>query len=274
MLYHGQCRYPECFSLPARKKVFCRSLVSVLIATVVIAFFVPCIGGDAGAGQTYVSPKGYTIQVPPGWLVASAETQDLLQSEVQDRFSNLRDVDFRKVDVMAFNGDRDDFAESINVVVQRGRAPVSESAIAEASSAIQNQYRSLGLSPRNFASRVAQYAGRDCFVFSYDVAFDGVDISQTQYVVPGSNVMYFVTCTSKFNDHAHYQPIFEQMMQSFAVTGSGLAFWQGLPWLMGALIGGGTGLAWGVIRFAFKRRPGSDDRGQAPLMEESRWPNC
>jgi hypothetical protein len=228
-------------------------------ASVVLVTAVTTVAQDSATTQKYVSSKGYTIQMPQGWRVADATMTGQALREGMRQFSNLQSIDFSNIDVLVFDDNPDDFAESINVVVSKGRLPVSESQLSEASGSIQDVYRSVGISPRNFSARIARFADRECFVFSYTVNMDGQEMSQTQYLVPGEDVSYIVTCTAISTDQGRYEPVFLRAMQSFKVTGSGLSFWEGLPqWLRWAIIGGGIGLAWPVIGGIFKGSSSSE----------------
>lgn len=172
----------------------------------------------------------------------------MIHREVERQFPNLRRFDLRSVDVFIFHSDPDDFAESLNVVVVKGTVPVSESQREKTADAIQEEYRSLGISPQEFSSRVARFAERDCFVFSYTAVFVGQEVRQTQYMVPGIDVTYVVTGSCKVADQGRFEPIFNKAMESFEVTGRGLSVWASLPRsVQWALVGGGLGLVLAVM---------------------------
>ncbi len=222
---------------------------ATLIGWILIASTTIAASASASAqGESHLTSSGYRLRVPTGWEVLDAA----MQRELRTEFSNLIDIDLDKIDSVAFDGTDDGFAETLNVVVMPRVAPVSASALTDAKASLLRQYRSMGLNPRNFTGSLARIADRDCFVFSYTAHFDESEVWQTQYMVPGEDVTYIVTCTAEASERERYRPVFDAVMQSFEVTGSGLGFWEGLPKpLRFALIGGGFGLIYSVLGSLF-----------------------
>lgn len=215
--------------------------------------------------QVYVSTKGYSIQVPKDWRVADAAINEVLKDETSELFPKLKSVDFNQVDSFLFDPHIDAFCESINVVVTPKTIPVTESQRDEFSQFIQNQYKTMGLTTKEFTSRIQQYADRDCYVYDYNFTLEGINIHQTQYMVPGHDVTYIATCSVAVEDFDQYQPIFEAAMQTFKLTGTGPNFWERLPQpVQWGIIGGGIGIIFSLISSLFRK---SSNKPQTDLTE-------
>jgi hypothetical protein len=86
--------------------------------------------------------------------------------------------------------------------------------------------------------------GREAFLSRFNLVQNGRPLSFIQAVVPGVNQTYVVTCTCDRADSVRCEPIFQAMIASLKVD-QGVSAIPGtvIYTLIGALIGGGIGLA-------------------------------
>jgi len=212
--------------------------MSIVVVSAAIAEGGPVLDEDASNTLQYVSSKGYVLQVPENWIVIDAKGKAL--KEMMTQYSSQFDIDFNDMDIDAlmYSNNVEESPVGLCVGVTRGRASVSNRT--EISEGIQQQFRSVGVTLRDFTNGIAHFANRDCLVFSGILTSEDQEISFTEYMVPGNRVTYEVIGFAKVANQDDYYPVLQEVMRSFRVTG-----WGGLPkppqWV---LIAAGIILAW------------------------------
>lgn len=185
--------------------------------------------GKPTQNEIFTSKKGYSIAVPTNWQVADASMNELAREMVAEKFPKLASLDFNQIDAFIFDPKQDDFAESINIVITPQSVPVSKSQIQSISTYLQDQFETSGLSISNLQGSITSCANRNSYVFDYYMKTDHQMLWQMQYMVPGKNVTYIITCTAKAESLDQYIPSFTTAMQTFTTADAGPNFWQRLP---------------------------------------------
>jgi len=205
----------------------------------------------AAAGE-FESPKGFTLQYPDGWVVATKDLQTAAFREAQEEFEGLRQVDFDRRDAFIFEPGDDGFAENINVAVGRGSVRVTEGNQEELADEVRARVRHLGMKLSGTRTSLMEIDGRTALVLRHRMGIPGVPdaVQQLVAIVPGRRHFYTVTCTAAAKDFDRYESRFLESIRSLRVD-TGL---RGLPpWLSGAVVGGIGGLAVGLFVLLRKR---------------------
>jgi len=219
------------------------------------------IGPSLAFADRYESARGYAFDVPDGWLIADADFRGDAAQEAMRIFNNLRDADFRKMDVVIFDPQKDGFADNINVVVHNERVPVKEKIREQLGRGMLDNYVSLGFQPKAFTSEIRIVGENKCMIFTFNAEAGEVSIWMRQYIISGKEVAYIVTCTASADHQNTYAVQFEDVMKSFMVVGGAPGWWDSLTdiaksTIIGAVIGavvlGGGSLVLDRIKGAMK----------------------
>ncbi|MBP7052378.1 MAG: DUF4190 domain-containing protein [Phycisphaerae bacterium] len=229
--------------------------MGIVVVSATIAEGGRVLDEDASNTLQYVSSKGYVLQVPEHWIVIDSEGKVLAKEMLKQYWSQF-DIDFNDVDIDAlmYRDTVEEFPACLYVNVLGGRASVSNRT--EISERIQQQFRSMGLTLRDFTNGVVHFANRDCLAFSGVLTVEDQEISFTGYMVPGNGVTYEVAGFAKEANQGDYYPVLQEVMRSFRVTG-----WGGLPEVpQWALIAAGIILAWAWQSHSKRRASSSHEK--------------
>jgi hypothetical protein len=226
--------------------------------------------GQSAFGGSYADPSGFSFRYPDGWIPVTRATMgdlnQVLPGEVKDWISRNR-VDLNRLQVVLIRAGRDEFLESLNVVVDNQQIPVNDDTAKKLTSTIAQKYGAMGVKVDDVQGRVQKVGSYDAVVVEYQAQMPGVPetLRQRQVLFPGGGKTFIVTCTAKANSFDKYQPTFDTVLASFQVPAPVA---QGFDWdrvetmtVVGGLIGGLIGgLAWVAKKFSSKAGPkqGSD----------------
>ena len=218
------------------------------------ASLIGLVGYEVGAAE-FSSLRGFALEYPDSWCVATSAQQDAITSEAGAMFNKLGNVNWNAMAVVIFNPEEDEFAESVNVVVAPGVLPLGEDAGSEIADQVVAQYSSLGIDFDLVKMERTTARGKDALSITADVEMPGFDrpLRQRQVIVPGRTQTYIVTCGAFQEDFEEYEPVFTQVVDSLQVDSGVGGVWYCLPTVIRyAIIGGLVGLAFSVVSSVFK----------------------
>ncbi|MGA3165950.1 MAG: ankyrin repeat domain-containing protein [Terriglobia bacterium] len=213
----------------------------------------------AAHGPEYRSGKGFRLDYPDDWQVATEKKKGELSEATSDF---LRNIDFSRMDFIAFDPSSHP-TQSVNVIVFPRPTPINKEQLSKVESALRDEIDSAGLAASGFESKLVHTGDNDVIWSSWSATprpprgeivtlpfSSGPEpIRQEQALVSGKNHTYVVTCS------ACNRAEFASIMGSFQVVNEpGMTFqdwWAGVP--TGVVIGAGVGLAFGLFLALFRR---------------------
>ena len=242
-----------------------------LSTPVAILLLVSALAPPAAAwGKEHRSSKGYTVDVPDGWEVASAELQSQITAGAQEVLQAMGGVDLRQVDTVLFRPPPDAFVENVNVIVGPGTPPIDSGSAKEVEQAVGQELRRAGMQAAGLQTRRETVAGREVLFSRWEVDAPAALVAaagaaptrlrQWQVLVPGRTRHYIITCSADASNFPEAE--FNHILNNFrfddpAPTTAG-GFWSNVGGgaVRGAIIGGLVGLVVFVIHKLKKMRAG------------------
>jgi len=222
----------------------------------------------------FTSSKGFSLEYPDDWVVASKEQRETMSTEIRRAFNKIGAPDLEKMAVVILNLNDDEFAENINVVIGEKAPRIKQDSDKEYAKAMRQQLSQLGLRPNNLTTEVTTIASRKAISARYDVDFPGGvgKVRQWQVIIPAAGKTYVITCSARPADFAATEPIFSKTINSLQISAGLAGLWHQVPAplryaLIGGLIGGLVGV---VVFLSRKLASGSAMRGQTSQSTTSR----
>jgi len=189
------------------------------------------LAGYKARAAEFSSLRGFSLEYPDPWCVATSAQRDTITSEARSMFDKLGNVNWSAMAVVIFNPEEGESAESVNVVVAPGVLPLDEGADAEIADQAAAQYSLLGLDFDLVKVERTTVQDKDALSITGDVEMPGFDrpLRQRQVIVAGRTQTYIVTCGACREDFEEYEPVFAQVVDSLQVDsgiggGPGTAF--------------------------------------------------
>ena len=218
--------------------------------------------------EVYVSEKGFSIQVPPGWLRIDKETVQGMLRQDRDLARITRGMNFDRIALCAVRPAAGDFAWNFNVLVAPDRIPVTEVGKEKLARMLKAQFAARRVNLEGFQASFAEFNGVKGIRLDYSWSHPRSDlvVRQIQAAVPVGGRTVILTCSADEYGFAAAEPVFQEVLESLEVN-SGLAdLWFGLPRAVRyGLIGGLVGL----VMALGKKLLGGPARPISPLAAES-----
>jgi hypothetical protein len=204
----------------------------------------------------FTSLRGFSLNYPDGWVIATKEEQRQLAAQFQSVFEKLGAVDLDRMAVVVFNPQDDEFIESINVVVSPGRMPLDQNTEIELAHHLVTQFTEMGLAPSLLGTERITFGNHEAFSIRWELADPGGHgrLRQWQVAIPGRNQTYIVTCSAAASEYDRFAPLFSQTINSMEIEAGLGGLWHSLPgWVTNAIIGALIGLLYGIISSLLKK---------------------
>jgi len=179
-----------------------------------------CVG--SAFGGHYADPSGFSLDYPDGWIPITRDSMEkgsrALPAELKAWVSK-HNVDLNRIAVMVVRDGRDDFLESINVIVDNEQVPLNDGAAQNLAGQFRKRYEAMDMKVDNLEGRVQRVGLRTAVVLEGRLQMPGVPhiLRQKQVLFPGGGKTYIVTCTAKVGTFDKYQPAFDRMLASVEV---------------------------------------------------------
>jgi hypothetical protein len=169
---------------------------------------------------TYISPRGFSLEYPDRWQIASKELLDNAGEGVKDLLAKLGQVDFDKVAVAVLDPHDPQFANNLNVVISPGGEEFSKLSPDAVVDMLKKQYEQLGLSTHNMRGRWLPIGSRTLLTVDYDLLFPKARewIHQRQYFVVSGDTVFVVTGSSLSSTFAKHRETFDSIVASIRLT--------------------------------------------------------
>lgn len=173
------------------------------------------------AGE-YSSPEGYSFTYPDGWTAASKHDVDMNSASLPKEFKNWvakTNVDLNQLSVVLVHIGHEQFAENLNVVVVPQELPMNENSVTELTGVLEQQYRTMGIAPKQLQGRLQEVGKNKAIVFTYEAQLPGIGfpVMQKQVYFSGGGKSYIVTCSASTRTFANTLPTFDAILASFNV---------------------------------------------------------
>lgn len=209
------------------------------------------IPSAAGTATTFKSPKGFSITVPSGWMVASKDQSEALRKAAQPFLSKLGGANLDHMALLAFDTNSRSFLTNINVVLSRGRLEPTEENKGQLRSIVDKTGQAVGKPASDVSINIEPFAGRQALVSRYTLELNGLRVHQMQIALAGTNQTYIITCSISPDEAAHYEPIFKSIIGTIQIDQG----FENLPdWFTSGLIGAGVGGIIGAVFTLIKKR--------------------
>jgi hypothetical protein len=190
---------------------------AVLSISLAIAML-PALAAFASAGE-YASPRGFSLQCPDGWIVASNDVADANRRELAADFPFLDSVDPNRTAAFLFNPANAGYAQRIGIDIVAGTVRASSENAKAALRQCQQAIDRLGGAESNASAELRQVADRATIWIRHDVRYPGQEewLRQWQVLVPGKSRTLVVTCTALAADFGAAGPAFTGVLNSLRV---------------------------------------------------------
>jgi hypothetical protein len=169
--------------------------------------------------QEYASPRGFTLRVPEGWIVAPNDPNDANRARLAAEFPFLARVDPNRTSAFLFQPRTEGFAPQVGVDIieaavransENGKAALRETA---------KTFKRIGGAESNAAFELRRVADRSVVFIRHEVRYPGQEewLRQWQALVPGKGRTLVVTCTAEANDFPSVEPAFTRILDSLQV---------------------------------------------------------
>jgi hypothetical protein len=205
------------------------------------------IGAPAAtaADAQYKSDKGFTIDYPSNWQVATPQELQKMEQQVRDAIHQKGLTDTSQVALFIKDPAPSLLQANINVTVKDGMIPLTDSDdvnvhLRQTAKQLSTAY---GLQLAEFNAGIETMGENKCAIARYRLAGPGGSMRQIQMSVPVNRKTYIFTCTSQGGEASKkYDPLFEKMLASVKIERGFLGNLP--PWAVYAIIGG---IAGGII---------------------------
>jgi hypothetical protein len=201
----------------------------------------------------YQSAKGFHLDYPSDWVVATKEQQ----GTVGDAAGKLvGSIDFDRIDVIIYNPQSDPI-QNINIIVAPESMPSGNEGVSEVESAMRQQLASANIAAESLECGTTHIGSNDAISCAWTALIDSHEMHQRQFLIAGKVRSFVITCSSGVGNYITAEPAFTQVLSSFVVDHEpGLGpeeWWSGLsPVVRDVVIGAGIGAAYGLLSSLFK----------------------
>jgi hypothetical protein len=165
-----------------------------------------CCGTVLAKAEEYVSPKGYSLRYPDGWLVA-------YDSREQETPKTLG----QKTNALDFIVRNPAGSGNINIGVTNDEMVISDQAEMELRTIVIPSIDMHGSHPTDIEVEQVQLGGRKVLSATFKVKATTPSTSDSavwQVLIPGGGHTYMVTLTSREAEFDELRPLFEDMLAS------------------------------------------------------------
>jgi hypothetical protein len=191
-------------------------------------------GAQGLQAKEYKGSEGYSLTFPDDWTIADKKMQEDLLRE-GSRIVQLQDVDLSKISMVAYAkpAKPTPFVANFKVVISNQRIGTDESARAELSRQLREQFSKMGVTTISLEVATIEMAGSKAISAMSVNRFPGLPmpIRQWQVCVPHWTKTYVFTASAIDEDFASFQPQFQQIV-STARLGPAMPFWT-IPVMIG-----------------------------------------
>jgi hypothetical protein len=205
-------------------------------------------------GSEYQSPKGFHLEYPNDWVIATKEQQ----RTVGDAAGKLvGSIDFNRIDAIIYNPQSDPI-QNVNVIVVPESMPSGNDGVSEVESAMRQQFTSANISAQNLECGTTHVGSNDAISCAWTALIDSHEMRQRQFLIAGKVRSFIITCSAGAKTYTSVEPVFTQMLNSFAVASEpGITpeeWWSKLsPVARNVIIGAAIGAAYGLLSSLFKK---------------------
>lgn len=207
----------------------------------------------------YSSPKGFRVEYPDDWQVASEQGREAIGEATRQLFKN-HNIDLSQMDVMIFRPGSDPM-QNVNIVVSSGSVPSGKECLPQVEAEIRRMMTSAGIVVEKMDSSVVTVCGKEVILSTRTIIAPNSGskkIQQRQYVIPGSHHGYIITCSAGNENIVDAEAAFTRIVNSFAIVSepdrTPGEWWAGLPrGVRDLIVGAGIGLAIAVVISVFRK---------------------
>lgn len=166
------------------------------------------------------SLKGFTINYPENWTVASNELTNETLEATQAEFPQLKEFDLNQVAVILFDSFDSGFRENLNVVLDKGVLAATEQNARDYAAGLKSMEDKMGVETTVTSTGVVDVGDRRACAAEFDVVSQMNDeiVHTWSVVVSGESETFVITCTAFLEDFEWYRPLFDRMVKSLCLT--------------------------------------------------------
>jgi hypothetical protein len=200
-----------------------------------------------------LTARGISMNIPDNWMILSKGQTRSLPDEIRQRFPQMRNIDFNKLETSAYDTSCEGFLENVNIVMVRGQMPLSNDAITQVADALEKQYADLGMNPSIVSSKISSVGKNDAAVVhcEIDSHYSNGRIQQLLAMMPADRETYIITFSFPENNSEVYLAGINQILSSVKLEHPADSSGRISPLVMniikytllGAILGAAVGLA-------------------------------
>lgn len=168
----------------------------------------------AGATNTFVSPRGFSISYPSHWVVASKDQSEQLSAKAKPLLDRLGVKDLSKLAILILSSDGKAAVANVNMTIVESAIPVSEENKPNMRGVISQIEKATGIPLKDVRITIEKFAGRPTFVARYNLTMNNVPMSQMQIYIPNKDKTYITTSTAAQTEMSRFEPTFREIVNS------------------------------------------------------------